>query len=225
MAAVLFIGGRLINVLIVYAHPDPRTFGGKLKYESINILKDLGYAVQVSDLYSMNWQAVASQRDFIQHDDDPLFNLQHEQAFASRNGTFSPDILREQEKILWADYVLFQFPLWWYTMPAIMKGWVDRVLAYGFAYGEGHSLVGRRTMLVVTTGGPTRIYTTELRESMIDILDPIQRRILYFCGMQVLPPFAVYGANNATEGERGIYLNQYRQLLQVLPRIMPIDYK
>jgi len=52
-------------------------------------------------------------------------------------GLQTPDITREQEKLHWADTVIFQFPLWWFTMPAIMKGWFERVYAYGFAYGVG----------------------------------------------------------------------------------------
>jgi NAD(P)H dehydrogenase (quinone) len=62
---------------------------------------------------------------------DPRFK----QAFAQ--GTQSADIAAEQEKLLWADTVIFQFPLWWFSMPAIMKGWIDRVYAWGFAYGVG----------------------------------------------------------------------------------------
>lgn len=84
----------------------------------------------------------------------------------SLTGTQSADIAGEQEKLLWADTVIFQFPLWWFSLPAIMKGWIDRVYAYGFAYGVGeHSdthwgdrygegtFAGKRAMLVVTAGG------------------------------------------------------------------------
>lgn len=61
--------------------------------------------------------------------------LDSKQTFAQ--GTQSADIAAEQEKLLWADTVIFQFPLWWFSMPAIMKGWIDRVYAWGFAYGVG----------------------------------------------------------------------------------------
>lgn len=184
----------------------------------------MNYRVQLSNLYAMHFNAVARPGDFNTPKDPDHFDLHEEQAHAVRYGGFVPQIAQEQDKIIWADYVILQFPLWWYSMPAILKGWVDRVLAYGFAYGEGRSLVGRRAMLVVTTGGPTRIYTTELRNAMTDLLDPIQYNILYVSGMQVLPPFAVYGAENATEEEREIYLQQYRQTLEVLNRILPLDY-
>jgi putative NADPH-quinone reductase len=75
------------------------------------------------------------------------------------------DVRAEIEKLLSADALIFQFPLWWFAMPAILKGWVDRVFAYGFAYGVGErsdkrwgdrygggTLAGRRAMLIVTAG-------------------------------------------------------------------------
>lgn len=56
---------------------------------------------------------------------------------AFHHGTQTYDITIEQEKQLWADIIIFQFPLWWFGMPAILKGWIDRVYAHGFAYGVG----------------------------------------------------------------------------------------
>ncbi len=81
-------------------------------------------------------------------------------------GALTEDVKAEQEKLLWADMLILQFPLWWYHMPAILKGWVDRVYAFGFAYGVGErsdthwgdrfgegTLAGKRAMLFVTVGG------------------------------------------------------------------------
>jgi len=106
-----------------------------------------------------------------------------------------------------------------------MKGWFDRVLTYGFAYGEGHSLTGRRAMLVTTTGGPPRVFTPELRQTISTILDPIQRHTLHFCGFEVLPPFAVYGAYDATPLQRERSLAEYLQLLPTLNSIMPLKFE
>lgn len=212
-----------MNVLIVYAHPEPRSFDAQMKDEAVKVLTDMGYAVQVSDLYAMEFYPIASRDDFIEHAHD-VFDLRSEQAHAARHGTFAPDILAEQQKLLWADVVILQFPLWWYSVPAILKGWFDRVLAYGFAYGQGRSLVGRRAMLVTTTGGPTRIYTPEMRDALIALFEPIQRHTLHFCGFEVLPPFAVYGAADATAEQRREYLAEYREILRALNRIVPLRF-
>ena len=118
----------------------------------------------------------------------------------------------EQEKLLWADTVIFQFPLWWYTMPAILKGWVDRVFTHRFAYGVGeHSdtkygerfgegtLAGRKALLSVTVGGPEAHYAARgINGPIDDLLFPIHHGILYYPGIEALPPFVLYGADRVT---------------------------
>ncbi|WP_246014345.1 NAD(P)H-dependent oxidoreductase [Paenibacillus rhizophilus] len=124
-----------MNVLIVYAHPEPESFNGALKDLAVAALTEEGHLVQVSDLYAMKFKAAADRDDFLMPVNPDFFKYQLEQGHASRTNTFSPDIKEEQEKLLWADFVIFQFPLWWYSVPAILKGWFDRVFASGFVYG------------------------------------------------------------------------------------------
>ncbi|MDX1994770.1 MAG: NAD(P)H-dependent oxidoreductase [bacterium] len=213
-----------MNVLIVYAHPDPRSFQGVMKDHAVATLVERGHAVQVTDLYAMGFEAAAGPGDFTHGLGDAPFDLQNEQLYAAQNNTFSPELVTEQQKVLWADCLLLQCPLWWYSVPAILKGWIDRVLAYGFAYGQGHSLTGRRAMVVLTTGGPYRVYTPEMRTALVDLLDPLLRGTLFVCGFRVLPPFAVYGAASATSEQRNEALRQYTELLNTLERILPINY-
>jgi NAD(P)H dehydrogenase (quinone) len=99
---------------------------------------------------------------------------------------------------------VFQFPLWWFGMPAIMKGWIERVWAYGLAYGyrgagnlhrygEG-GFAGKRALLSVTTGGPGADYGPRGINGQLDeLLFPITHGTLFFPGMDVLPTYAVYG--------------------------------
>jgi NAD(P)H dehydrogenase (quinone) len=195
-----------------------------LKEHAVDILTSQGHAVQVSDLYKMDFQAVVSPADFSDRADPSLFDLHTEQAYASRFGTFSPDILAEQQKLIWCNMLILQFPLWWYSAPAIMKGWIDRVLAYGFAYGEGHTLAGRRAMLVLTTGGQARPYTPEKRAAMTRLLDPLLFGTLHVCGMDVLPPFVVYGAGMATKDQRNRFLDDYAHVLERLEERIPLNF-
>ncbi|GGU97750.1 hypothetical protein GCM10010275_40320 [Streptomyces litmocidini] len=147
----------------VRAHPEPESLNGSLKDLAVATLEAAGHEVRVSDLYAMNWKAVVDAADYGPAASNPLkVALDSGQAFEA--GTLTPDVAAEQEKLLRADTVIFQFPLWWYTMPAILKGWVDRVFTHRFAYGVGeHSdtkygerfgegtLAGRRALLSVTT--------------------------------------------------------------------------
>lgn len=155
-----------MNILLVHAHPEPQSLNGSLKDFSVKRLEKAGHVVQVSDLYAMHWKATLDADDSTDRRADARFDPSLDSKRAFENGTQSQDIAREQDKLRWADALILQFPLWWFSMPAILKGWVERVYAYGFAYGVGeHSdarwgdrygegmLVGKRAMLIVTAGG------------------------------------------------------------------------
>jgi NAD(P)H dehydrogenase (quinone) len=213
-----------MNIFIVYAHPDPKSFNAKLKDKAVEVLTGLGHSLQISDLYDMGFHPIASPDDFIDPIKDDEFDLQREQSQAAQIGRFAPDILAEHQKLFWCDLLILQFPMWWYSVPAIMKGWIDRILAYGVAYGEGHSLGGRRAMLVLTTGGAPRIYTPQMRDTISNLLEHLQRGTLHICGFDVLPPYAVYGAANTNSAQREQTLLQYTQLLKSLESIPPISF-
>ncbi|MEJ2802335.1 NAD(P)H-dependent oxidoreductase [Comamonadaceae bacterium PP-2] len=195
-----------MNVLIVYAHPEPRSLNGSLKDFAVQRLENAGHAVQVSDLYAMQWKAVLDAADNTAPRPGERFDPSGDSRRAFEGGTQSADIALEQDKLRWADAVILQFPLWWFSMPAILKGWIERVYAYGFAYGVGeHSdthwgdrygegtLAGKRAMLVVTTGGWESHYTSRgVNGPIDDLLFPIQHGLLFYPGFDVLPPHVVY---------------------------------
>src|SRR5947208_6478014 len=153
------------KVLIVHAHPEPKSLTSALKDFAVETLEAQGHEVQVSDLYGEGWSAVAGWPDFRQpaHPDRLTYAAESGAAFAA--GSQAAEIEAEQQKLLWADAVVLNFPLWWFSAPAILKGWVERVFALGFAYGVGaHGgerwgdrygegvLSGRRAMILTTVG-------------------------------------------------------------------------
>lgn len=227
-----------MNVLIVYAHPEPQSLNGSLRDFSVQRLEAAGHAVQVSDLYAMQWKATLDANDSTAQPGD-RFNpsLGSQQAFAQ--GLQSKDIELEQEKLLWADTVILQFPLWWFSMPAILKGWVERVYAYGFAYGVGeHSdvrwgdrygegtLAGKRAMLIVTTGGWESHYAQRgINGPINDILFPIQHGILHYPGFEVLPPFVLYRTGRVDEARFAEACNALGQRLDELEQTSPIPFR
>lgn len=227
-----------MNVLIVYAHPEPQSLNGSLRDFSVQRLEAAGHEVQVSDLYAMQWKATLDANDSTAQSGD-RFNpsLDSQQAFAQ--GVQSKDIELEQEKLLWADTVILQFPLWWFSMPAILKGWVERVYAYGFAYGVGeHSdvrwgdrygegtLSGKRAMLIVTTGGWESHYAQRgINGPIDDILFPIQHGILHYPGFEVLPPFVLYRTGRVDEARFAEACNALGQRLDELEQTSPIPFR
>src|SRR5690606_20395282 len=123
-------------------------------------LRRAGHEVTVSDLYAEGFNPVAGRHDFTTTRDPTRFHYQSEQAHAARHGGFAPDIAREQARIAAADLLILQFPLWWGGVPAILKGWGERVFAYGWGYADGLRFDkgvfrGRRAMISMTTGGTT----------------------------------------------------------------------
>jgi NAD(P)H dehydrogenase (quinone) len=199
-----------MNALVVYAHPEPRSLTGSLKDHAVRVLEREGHEVRVSDLYAMGWKALADHEDFLDHGPEERLQYILASGRAYEGGSQAPDIVAEQEKLLWADFVLVHFPMWWFTMPAILKGWVERVYAYGFAYGVGEhndehygdrfgegKLAGRRSMLVVTAGGDEPSYSARgVNGPMEDLLFPIQHGVLFYPGMEVLPPFVIYKSDH-----------------------------
>ncbi|MCC8394700.1 NAD(P)H-dependent oxidoreductase [Paraburkholderia sp. MMS20-SJTR3] len=204
-----------MNVLIVYAHPEPKSLNGSLKDFTVRHLERAGHTVQVSDLYAMNWKASLDANDSRERLNGERFYPSQESKHAFENGLQSEDIAREQDKLKWADAVIFQFPLWWFSMPALMKGWIERVYAYGLAYGVGeHSdarwgerygegkFAGKRAMLVVTTGGWESHYSARgINGPIDDLLFPIQHGVLYYPGFDVLPPFVVYRTSRVDDAK------------------------
>lgn len=129
-----------MNVLIVYAHPEPKSFDKEILKRSIESLATCGHTAAVSDLYEMDFNPVASANDFEQHRFPDCLQYDREQKRSSQIDGFSADIQVEIEKLKRCNLLILQFPLWWFSVPAIMKGWIDRVLVSGQAYGQGKRL-------------------------------------------------------------------------------------
>jgi NAD(P)H dehydrogenase (quinone) len=203
-----------VNVLLVYAHPEPHSLNGSIRDFMVVRFVRAGHSVEVSDLYAMRWKASLDADDFPQRDAMQPFSPSADSKRAFTEGAQTADVAAEQDKLRRADLVIFQFPMWWFSMPAIMKGWFERVYAYGFAYGVGeHSekrwgkrygegvLRGKRAMLVVTTGGWAEHYSERgINGPIDDLLFPIQHGMLFYPGFDVLPPFVVFksGAMDTT---------------------------
>lgn len=227
-----------MKTLIVYAHPESTSLNHSLQELAVSTLEAAGHQVRVSDLYASNWKAVVDASDYGSAASSPL-RVASDSGRAFDTGTLTADVRAEQEKLLWADTIIFQFPLWWYAMPAILKGWVDRVFTYHFAYGVGeHSdtkygerfgegtLVGRRALLSVTVGGPESHYSDRgINGPIDDLLFPIHHGILYYPGIEVLPPFVIYGTDRITEDEYPAIAKAWTQRLLDVESTVPIAFR
>src|SRR3989338_7878250 len=147
-----------MNVLIVYAHHEPTSFTAAMKNLAVQVLSSQSHNVTVSDLWGQGFNATAQKWDFVTTTGGH-FNYMLEQKHAAKlEMSFSPDILGEIEKVKAANLILFVTPIWWFGVPAIMKGWFDRVLAMGVAWDGGQIyesglLRSKQAMFIGPAGG------------------------------------------------------------------------
>jgi len=204
-----------MKVFLILAHPEPKSFNGALFDASKSVLQNAGHEIRESDLYRSRFNPVSGRHNFMTSKDDSFFKQQIEEIYATEHSGFSSEIEAELEKLEWCDLMIWQFPLWWFGLPAVLKGWADRVLAMGRTYGSGRFYQdgvfrGRQAMLSLTTGGPPAAYAKGGFNGDIEsILRPIQRGILEFVGFSVLRPHIVYGPAHSSGPEREEALAAY----------------
>jgi len=219
-----------MKVFIVSAHPEPKSFNSALRDLSVSVLRDLGHAVRVSDLYAMKFNPVASAEDFRERSDSDYLVYALEQRHGYETKTLAPDILEEIDKVIWCDLLILNFPLFWFSTPAILKGWIDRVLISGLIYGgkrfyDRGGLLGKRAMITVTLGGQPHMFGEgAIHGSLDDMLRHLLRGTLYYTGMSVLPPFVAWHVPYITDEARKEYLRAYKHILNSLESCKPLSF-
>lgn len=219
-----------MNVLIVHAHNEPQSFNSAMARLAVEVLEGQGHSVQLSDLYAMDFNPVASADDFRQRANADYLVYALEQRHAVNNGTLAADIAAELDKIRWADLIILNFPIYWFSMPAILKGWIDRVFVSGYCYGgtriyDRGGLKGKRAMLSFSLGGQSHMFGPDAVHGELDaMLRPIQRGVLGYVGLSVLPPFVAFHVPYISEQARQQYLAQYREHLLTLDERAPLVF-
>jgi NAD(P)H dehydrogenase (quinone) len=226
----------LTNFLFVLAHPEPTSFTASLAKHAIAALQEVGHSIELTDLYATNFDPVSDRRNFITTADAKRYDQQVEEKMASSRRGFAADLQSQMDRLASCDVLVLQFPIWWLGMPAILKGWIDRVFAIGVTYGGGRwfdrgMMRGKRAMLAVTIGGSAEAYSSEgIYGSAADVLRPINHGILAFCGFDVIEPFIAYAPARKTQQQRQEMLKAYAdRLLNIdaarrLPMLRSDDY-
>lgn len=193
------------TALWVYAHPHRETLNGHLFEEGSQALSEQ-FQVLTSELYTQQFDPVLSDRDL--GGDARRGSIVELNAEAFANGSAASDVREEQAKLAAAELLVIQFPLWWYGPPAILKGWLDRVLTAGFAfgdldpelgvprrYGDG-GLTRRRALVIVTAGEDARsIGARGISGDLETLLFPLTHGALWYVGIEALDLHVVYDAD------------------------------
>ena len=188
-----------MKVLIVYAHPSLKSFNRAILEAIIAGLHTAGHETRIKDLYQAGF--------------NPLLD---EKGLALANqGVVPQEIRQEQQDLLWADGLVFLYPLWWFDRPAILKGWFDRVFTHGFAFkytdqGMEGLLNHRKALVIVTTGGS--IAEFEQLGAADYLVRPTTDGTLALCGVTNIVDKVLYSVTTITDQERQQMLADVRQL-------------
>ena len=205
------------KLFMISAHLEEKSFTCAMAETIKESFLQQGFQVLHSDLYAMGFNPVASKEDFHNPANPDYCNYALEQRHNYQNGGLSPDIKSEIEKLWQADSVLFVFPLYWFSVPAIIKGWIDRVLLSGLCYGgkrfyDQGPLKGKKASLVFSCGARESMFGKEaLHGDYYEMLKPLLRGTLYYTGMEVLPPFVAHHIPYITAEKRVAILGQLKQ--------------
>ena len=187
-----------MKVLIVHAHPEPKSFSSAMKDAAKATLEAGGHDVTVSDLHAMDFKAVADAADFGTRRDPDYLTYALEQRANREAGTLTSDIAAEIDKVLACDLLILNAPMYWFSVPAILKGWIDRVFVSGAFYGgkrfyDRGGLKGKKALVTMTLGGREHMFGDgAVHGDLETMLRPVLRGTLHYVGMTVLKPFFAY---------------------------------
>ncbi len=189
----------IMKILIVFTHPNPNSFNHALLEKISAGLKQSGHEVRVKNLYQEKFNPVLDSEDLSQLHDDNI----------------PKRIAAEQEQLLWADGLIFIYPLWWFTPPAMLKGWFDVVLSNGvaFEYSDkgAKGLLKHKKALVMITAGASEDWFQQNNALEISYR-PITDGTLAFCGIENVSHEIYYDIVNRSDEERAEILQQAEEL-------------
>ena len=189
-----------MRVLVVLAHPRPDSFNHALARELCAGLAEAGHEADLADLYAEGFRPELDAADFRIYE----------------QGATPPDIRAYQERASAAQAMAFVFPVWWFSPPAMVKGFVERVFFEGFAFrfGRGGRVIGllkHERALVLNTGGASSAMV-----QLFGFAKPMDQTFcewtLKFCGIKEVRRVLFHGITETSETERGRYLGEARRL-------------
>lgn len=189
-----------MKCLVIYSHPNPKSFNHAIFETATEGLKSRGHEVVVRDLYALSFDPVLKPADFE----------------GIQSGNLPADIKAEQEFITWADTLVLIHPVWWTGLPAMFKGYIDRVFCYGFAYtfdakGLVPLLKGKKVLIINTQGTPKDAYEAS---GMFDAMKMTSDAGIYkFCGLDVIDHVFLPAVPMVKDEVRKGYLEQIKEII------------
>jgi NAD(P)H dehydrogenase (quinone) len=193
--------------LIIYAHPNSASLNHFFKQTVVESLEKKGEEVIVRDLNEINF--------------NPVLSLEDMQG--QRMGKVADEIKTEQDFITWADQIIFIYPIWWTGMPAIMKGFIDRVFSYGFAYRYDQGvqkglLTGKKAIIINSHGKSNAEYEAMGMDKALALTSDIG--IFTYCGLEIQKHFYFDKADRASAESIEDWENQIKMTFEFTDEIL-----
>jgi len=198
--------------LIVYAHPNSGSLNHFFKQTVLESLQESGEEIAIRDLNEINF--------------NPVFSL--EDMNGQRMGTVSDDVKTEQDFITWADRIIFIYPIWWTGMPAIMKGYIDRVFSYGFAYRYDQGiqkglLTGKKTIIINSHGKSNAEYEAMGMDKALALTS--DTGIFTYSGLEIQQHFYFDKADKASADNISDWESQIQTIFKSVGKESVLDKK
>lgn len=183
--------------LIIYAHPKDGSLNHHFMQSVVETLQSKNQEIEIRDLYQLNFNPILSLEDMK----------------GQRMGKIADDAQREQDYISWADHITFIYPIWWTGMPAIMKGFIDRVFSYGFAYRYDQGiqkglLTGKQTTVINTHGKSKAEYESTGMDKALSLTS--DKGVFTYCGLEINQHFFFDKADKASSEVIEEWTNQIK---------------
>jgi NAD(P)H dehydrogenase (quinone) len=224
----------MTKYLIVFAHPNPKSFCGFLRDITINQLEKINCQVMQTDLYKQNFNPVVSEKDFQKLKNKDSFSFLNEQIYSYENNftNYSDTIKKELDKISWADNFIFIFPMWWGSFPAILKGYCDKSFVYGHSWTSTNTfknglLKGKKAITVTTCDDSEEGYSTNGCQGMTvdNMLNHFNRATLSFVGTDVYPTYTFYELSKLSKKEVEDQIKNYENYIHNINNNNQLLYK
>ncbi len=187
-----------MNILILYAHPYSKSFNHAILTELDSTLRSHGHTTKIKDLYKMTFKCTLDAEDLSR----------------IKKGDIPEDIKKEQADVLWANALVFIYPIWWMSRPAILQGWIDRVFLNGFAFtyewGEKGLLKHAKALVIQTAGSGKEFFEKAGLDKTIEL--SMTEGTLKFCGIHHITYRVFYGVGSVSQEERERFLEEVREL-------------
>lgn len=207
---------------IVYAHPEPNSFVAAMRDTTRKALESAGWTTSLTDLTRGEFNPVASASDFGTRSREDYLVYSLEQRHAWRDRSIDPEIAAEVELMCASDLLVLVFPVFWYSVPAQMKGWIDRVFLSGVFYGgtrvyDKGGMVGKHALVVSSLGGRDYMFAPDgIHGELNGMLKHLLQGTLGYVGYSVYEPFFAHHVPYVDQDTRSGMLDKLSRELRAL---------